>query len=207
METHLPVFAILFKMSGLKKPSRPISRFVKRVELDRLELTNEGTLKYMNPRDVRYRPGLIPKFKKLKQSLQKSIDAEFTKLINAFGGVDAFDNYPVLDVGCDIGPTDYIDYINPSVVKAPIMTGVDALKRRFLVLKLVDEQGRIGVCVLFHRHHDRLGWVQASSHFSRGRTLRFPHNGNNNLEFNDAFQLIVTRILNGETIDGVKLSE
>lgn len=45
------------------------------------------------------------------------------------------EKYPILDIGCRRGKTDYIDFIQSEEVTAPIMRGVDCHGRKFLVIR------------------------------------------------------------------------
>lgn len=82
-------------------------------------------------------------------------------LINAFGGLDRFVEYPILQFKKKfIGDTGYLDNIKDKDLKEPIMIGIDNyLKRPFIAIKTVIE-GDVEVNVLFQRYTNSNGyWI------------------------------------------------
>ena len=46
-----------------------------------------------------------------------------------------FRHYPLLNIQCRQGSTDYIDFIKWDEVIYPVMVGIDKFKRKFMVIK------------------------------------------------------------------------
>ncbi len=57
-------------------------------------------------------------------------------IVEAFGGPKKLYRYPCLDLGDKI--RDYIDFIKADQMNAPIMRGIDAWKRPFICIKIVE---------------------------------------------------------------------
>lgn len=74
---------------------------------------------------------------------------------------------PVLDIGKRIGHTEYIDFLQWDEVTSPIMKGVDAYKRHFLVVKMIVNGNKI-METYFQRYTDDNTHWMACGHATRG---------------------------------------
>lgn len=64
---------------------------------------------------------------------------------------------PVLDLGNRGGSTDYIDFVSPREMTAPLMQGVDKFNRRFMSFHIATKDGANGVITAFQRYTDSAG--------------------------------------------------
>jgi hypothetical protein len=86
------------------------------------------------------------------------------KIINLCGGLLAISNYPVLDLNGRNGSTDYIDFLQPKDLTAPIMRGIDCFRRPFITFRYMVSDGRnsdnMEVETIFQRYtDDKLCWT------------------------------------------------
>ena len=66
---------------------------------------------------------------------------------------DKFSQLPVLNIGNRMGPTNYIDFLNPEDLDAPIMKGTDKYERPFIAIKMTDQQqNKTFVTAIFERY-------------------------------------------------------
>ncbi len=78
-------------------------------------------------------------------------------IVEAFGGPKKLYRYPCLDLGDKI--RDYIDFIKADQMNAPIMRGIDAWKRPFICIKIVETDNSNYlpfVVTFFSRYRDEL---------------------------------------------------
>ena len=68
-------------------------------------------------------------------------------------GVENFVNLPILDLCGRMGSTDYIDFLAPGDLRAPIMKGIDKYKRPFISMKMKDKEQKYDfVITIFQRY-------------------------------------------------------
>ena len=70
------------------------------------------------------------------------------KIRSLFGGREAFEALPVIDIGRRQGFTDLIDFIKPEEMSAPIMRGTDKRGRNFFTISYKDKNENYN-CKLF----------------------------------------------------------
>lgn len=88
------------------------------------------------------------------------------KVCDVLGGMEAVLNMPVLDLGDREGLTGYIDFIQPSEVGAPIMSGLDKYNRPFFTLRIQygPRPDMVYVETLFQRYvNDYVLWTTGST--------------------------------------------
>lgn len=85
-------------------------------------------------------------------------------IMNLFGGKEAFEKLPILDIGNREGNTGYIDFITANEMKAPIMRGKDKYQREFFVIKARDETGE-SYCQAFFQERKGLNWTDGVKHY------------------------------------------
>lgn len=127
-----------------------------------LQETNENDL-----------PELSLDLKDTHQVYEESINKHFELLreqeevhaliINLFGH-DRYDQLPVLDIGDNIGKTQYLDFITSEQLTASIMRGADRLGRRFITFKHPSGQG--ACLILFQRYTDSVDWHTCPVNYS-----------------------------------------
>lgn len=72
------------------------------------------------------------------------------------------EKYPRLDLGQRVGRTEYIDFILPDELTAPVMRGVDCLQRKFICIRIILSNGRKVATTFFQRHANNSDyWVSA----------------------------------------------
>ena len=87
-------------------------------------------------------------------------------------GQETFDNLPILDLGDRRGNTDYIDFVTPSMMTAPIMRGVDCGSRPFIAFRYKGRglgwpEKETGAIVIFQRYtRDPHIWVYGCSYIN-----------------------------------------
>ncbi len=64
----------------------------------------------------------------------------FQHMKDLFGGSKGYEALPLMNLENDAG-TDYIDYIEPSEMSAPIMRGIDQYGRNFITIRFGHESG------------------------------------------------------------------
>lgn len=94
------------------------------------------------------------KYQDLKKAakLRKDKLAQFEKVASLFGGINGFESLPVIQ-GVVFQPKDYIDYILPAHMTAPIMRGVDDLGRIFFTIRFRDIKTNEMHCQTFFERH------------------------------------------------------
>jgi hypothetical protein len=101
-----------------------------------------------------------------QQALEKANSLRLMQ--EAVGGVDTFNQYPVLDIGSRTGATGHLDFLQPQDLTHPVMRGVDAVGRPFISLKLRSGQSgdhnAESVVTLFQRYRDSGLWVYGAAH-------------------------------------------
>ena len=89
----------------------------------------------------------------------RSLHAHVARVI----GPVAFSKLPVYDTKDNIGWTGYLDFIHAGDMTAPVMKGIDAVRRPFIVLRYENrETGKVGVATVFHRYTDGESWVNGT---------------------------------------------
>lgn len=98
-----------------------------------------------------------------------SKNAAYQLMMEIFGGKENYKSFPVLDLKNRQGSTDYIDFISPNELKAPIMTFTDMHGREGITFRFV--QIRDGKAVtspqvqtFFQRYKDDSNW-SSTSHY------------------------------------------
>jgi hypothetical protein len=84
----------------------------------------------------------------------EQLATDFPSFCAALGGQEAVAALPVLDLGGRGGTTDYIDFLKPEELAAPVMIGTDAWRRKFVAFRLKVEGKRDMVMTLFERYSD-----------------------------------------------------
>ena len=109
------------------------------------------------------------KYRKLVQQYKKTklFEQVNNKIYSLFGGKAIFEALPVLDIGKKMGRTDYIDFITPRDMTAPIMRGIDRYKRPFFALRATRDDAQL-VQTFFQRYTDEVVWVDGHD---RGRII------------------------------------
>lgn len=75
-------------------------------------------------------------------------------------GIQHFGQIPILDLHGQMGETNYIDFLQPQDLSAPIMKGQDKYGRPFIALKLINQEtGNLFVATLFQRYQDSDRWI------------------------------------------------
>jgi len=102
-------------------------------------------------------------------------DHTLPKLIEALGGLKAFEALPVLDLkACTAwgGSTGYIDFVRPDDMDSPIMRGEDEAGRPFVAFRISSGR-RPGayVEVLFRRYTEGPVWVSGGGSELSSHTL------------------------------------
>lgn len=95
-----------------------------------------------------------------------SLQLEFAVLSDALGGPGAVARLPILDMGQGRVFTDYIDFLQPEDMSAPIMIGVDCGSRKFVAIRLRQDDGSKFVLTLFQRYTGEGIWAWGSSNRS-----------------------------------------
>ena len=94
-----------------------------------------------------------------------SLFKHFPPIYNTLG--QEADKLPVLDIGNDIGLTEYIDFIKPEEMSHPIMIGTDCCKRPFISIKVRHDNGEYAVGTFFQRYTDEPEiWAYGTAHGS-----------------------------------------
>ena len=75
---------------------------------------------------------------------------------------DKFSQLPELNLGNRMGPTDYINFLKPEDLAAPIMKGTDKYNRPFIAIKMTAENHTF-VAVIFERYNANDLWVWYSN--------------------------------------------
>jgi hypothetical protein len=97
-------------------------------------------------------------------------------IFSLFGGQASFEALPNLDISAIDQRRDYIDYIEPDQMTAPIMRGVDAFGRVFFTLRARHRHWDDVKCqTFFRRFNDGSSWsdggyhiIDSSGHFIDG---------------------------------------
>lgn len=89
-------------------------------------------------------------------------EASFRAIQEALGGEEAFNQLPVLDIGDRVGTTDYIDFITPEDLSAPVMRGVDLSERPFISLHVQSDEGE-RVVTYFQRNPRGGQWASGGA--------------------------------------------
>lgn len=97
-----------------------------------------GTVEYQNAKETASVLASIPPFHLVPE-----------ELVDAFGGAKVLAALPILDIGDN--HRDYLDFITPDMMSAPIMRGVDLGGRPFIAIKGLDGVGSPVVMTLFPR--------------------------------------------------------
>jgi hypothetical protein len=123
-------------------------------------------------------------------------------------GIFNLETLPILDLGDRSGATDYIDFIKPENLTAPVMKGLDIHKRPFISLKIKrKDHDEVFVTTIFQRYTDHTRWNEVSSQTVAGLNHplnpdRVPNKSFTPFEIVGSFsateQEICARIINGE---------
>ena len=116
-----------------------------------LNFESYNNLKKVNLRFTQYQNSELDKLYFLKK---KVIEDKFNcKIIDLFGGINKFLDYPMLNWNDDfLGNTGYIDKIKTEHINNPIMYGFDCYNRPYITLKFIE--GKPKVITLFQRYDD-----------------------------------------------------
>lgn len=102
------------------------------------------------------------------EKLQESKQAD-DKIMDLFGGRENFEKLPILDVDKIKGNEgyDYIDFITPNDMTAPIMRGKDRYGREFFSIRAQDIGGNTAVQTIFKRYSEGNIWTSGGSQIIR----------------------------------------
>lgn len=104
-----------------------------------------------------------------------------TKLVEAFGGIENIHKLPILDLGQQVGSTDYIDFVMDKDMNKGIMKGTDVYGRPFIAFRYVNNkkpQHGLQVQTLFRRYTDSNRTWCFGSHGSRDNSICAGHVAN-----------------------------
>lgn len=89
----------------------------------------------------------------------KSLHAYIARII----GPVAFNKLPVLNLGKNIGNTEYLDFVTVEMVSDPIMKGEDAAQRPFIVLRYRNNlDNKVRAITVFHRYTNEEIWCNGT---------------------------------------------
>ncbi len=75
-------------------------------------------------------------------------------------GIQNFEQLPILDLKGRMGGTQYIDFLTPDELPAPLMKGLDKYERPFLAIKVKDKKNDyVFVATLFQRYTNDERWT------------------------------------------------
>ncbi|MGD9592254.1 MAG: hypothetical protein AB7V32_07025 [Candidatus Berkiella sp.] len=124
--------------------------------------------------------------------LEQIKDSYPQELINAFGGAEQIAKLPVLDLGENIGASEYIDFVTPKMMSAQIMRGKDKIGRPFISF-CVRIGESLSVETIFRRDvENKDKWAIGTI---RGCSEIIPHTG---LRLIEASYDYLTRLVQGK---------
>lgn len=156
----LRLFGFENKMVVIQDSKRKILR------LDKKAIDNWLTMHFLikttgickNSDDYKELINLVVIQQKRKKLTPKELDASaYEAIVSLFGGEQEFKKLPILNIGKRKGLTNYIDFIEPNEMTAPIMRGTDSSNREFFVIRAKNQKsGEFGCQAFFQRgerHH------------------------------------------------------